>query len=316
MYHRMMYHASITRPGKSNLTCNARAFSVVALFLALAVLATPALASHENDCIGGAPLCTFTTTRIIEVGSGWKTGRQVKVELSADDASDSDEHWNGSSYVSDDDTFDNAGAYKWTITALVSSPLNLTGQSVNFTTKNGLGSGTISLKIKDDGIHFQDYGSNTEVASLYVTIVDPDGIRIVSHSGSIVVNDAIEVYAETPVVWQLTYSGEDLPWSGEVEEQITWPLTSYRNVSPATPQTISGTFTDIIAWTPGSEDNGRFTDNHWSSFPKPLPTGGNYHVLANHQKFKNNEAGGAFFGATFTDYEYIDSTPAFTHDEQ
>jgi hypothetical protein len=255
---------------------------------------------------------SFTATPMINV-SGYKVGRNVDVSLTGS-ASDTDCHV--PAWSSEPDTFAAADAYKWVITGLTtSSPDNLTGQTQSFTTKNGLGTGTIKLKVNDDGIHYDDTSLWMELASRTVQIVDPTNIRIVSQApAQITVNNPpTEVKMETTVVWQLTYSGTDLPWSGGILEQTTTWNHGLNVVNPLSVSVLAD-FSGAGPFT--ADNNGRFNDPHETSvLGPPLPWAGRYHVVTNGQRFKNAENGGILFGSTFSDYEYYDNGPTATHNE-
>ena len=205
MYGRIKQIASIIHLRRMNFVRGPGPLGAIGTLAVLTLLATSvAFASHEDDKVGGDPKGTFSADPLIVVSNSYKVGRRVEVDLSGN-ASDMDCHWNGTKFEEKSDTFDGANAYKWVISNLSStSPLNLTGQSVDFTTKNSLGSGDIIMKVKDDGVHYQDLTTNTQVASIKVHIVDPDGVRIVSQNGSIVTNDANEVATDSTVVFQVT----------------------------------------------------------------------------------------------------------------
>ena len=122
---------------------------------------------------------------------------------------------------------------------------------------------------------------------------------------------------EMELIWQLTYVDQDLPWVGiGVTEYIKngagveyqWNVTYPESYTPGGSEAAWYTFYPY--------NTGWFYDYHYSSFPKPLPASGKYHVGYNSQRFEyDNGIGDIPFTSTFMDYEYIDSTPIFTHHE-
>ncbi|HIJ65349.1 MAG TPA: hypothetical protein HPP77_05290 [Candidatus Hydrogenedentes bacterium] len=271
------------------------------------VYCSGAWAAHLKDCPGDVPTGSFSATKLI---SGYKTGRDILVNLGGS-ATDMDDHyvspWNYTWLA------DGIADYKWVVTNLATtSPLNLTGQNVSFTTKNATGSGSVIMKVLDSGNHYQDFADYTPVASINVTIVDPTDIRIVSQNGAITTSGPPTWICETDVIWQLTYNGEDLPWAKRIREQITLPVDFFLNVVDPLAQAPAGDFEDLAQWS--ADQDGRFTDHHTSTFPS-IPNAGRYHVWVNDQRFKNVETGN-LFGSTFRDHEYIDDVPNFTHHEQ
>jgi hypothetical protein len=148
-------------------------------------------------------------------------------------------------------------------------------------------------------------------------IVDPDDARIDSQPGSILVNNPPTVISTKAIItWQLRYSGKDLPWRGQITENIKqYPsLDFFWNVGSIS-QTPTGSYSDVSTWPWGWVTNGgQYFDNHTTAWTgHNWPSAGNYHVCVCYQRFKNDEAGGTIFSSVFDDTEYLDSGQNFTH---
>jgi len=187
--------------------------------LAALAIATSARADHPCDEAGSAPTATIEhDDKIIEVGGQKVTGSGVIVQLTAE-PEDKDLHKDSPSATGSTvaDTFSASGAIEWSqsnFNGTFSSPNSLT---TSYTTTTANGSGSIKLKIKDDGTHYKDLSDLTEKATLDLLVAVPDGARITSQSPSW---NATTRYMATAVEIQVTYQNHDLPWVGHLAEKF------------------------------------------------------------------------------------------------
>lgn len=289
--------------------------SATAVFLFVTLASPSAVAEHPSDEPYTCPTGTFTASNLIVVNNGYKTGRWVYVDLNAINCEDIDRHYSSGSYTS---VSDGIAEYKWVITNLaISSPLNLTGASTQFLTKKtGTGTGSIALKLKDNGTHIQEYDPAQTVASIAVEIVDPDGIYIKSRGPVTQHPTLYGGYQE--LTWQLTYSGVDLPFESQIKEKITYynPISNSAtyNISLGPYENPQGTPPYIWNQYPFSPTptGGHFVDPQELSTSIP-PITGTYDVVKMLQQWLNVEAGNTPIGSTFTIHMYYDHTGAFTH---
>ena len=146
-------------------------------------------------------------------------------------------------------------------------------------------------------------------------VIDPtEVIPIVLETNVYFDSDPVETY--TTISWYTMYNNDILAWRGlGITEFITnGDEIQYEYNVPDYHQTPSGTEAQWDTFAP--TNYGWFYDYHDGYFDKPLPESDKYHVAYIYQRFELKVPGGySSFGSTYIDYEYIDSTPSFHHDE-
>ena len=170
---------------------------------------------HDCDSKGDAPETDFTLTgRFRYEGDVILMGVETEINVSMTPG-DKDIHQATATDTPTpaDDTFSNPGAVEW------SEDLggwfdDSTKTSTKYFAPEIENEGHMFIKIKDDGVHAQDFDQLTEVCRIDVKIVKPDGVNIISQDQSFVAyqSPTITVWPQmtTPVVWQATYGGEAL----------------------------------------------------------------------------------------------------------
>lgn len=199
---------------------------VVLLILWMICLPSETFAQHE-DCEAGpyASGFSFSVTKLINV-NGYKIGRNVEVTATGQNASeDVDCHWTGSEF---EYQYDTPMLYHWAINDLYDyddEPDDFFVNPITFTTKDGIGEGSIIMENKDSGSCVQDKTDYEQTASINVEIVDPDGITydIVrpapTYDGGTGRAASYTLDASLDNM-KLTYSGVLLPWTGTILEDL------------------------------------------------------------------------------------------------
>lgn len=183
----------------------------LAIFTLLQLMAAGEILAQSA---GTAPTGNATITGgTITVAGNKVVGTNVDVQI-AGSAEDKDCNQAGGAY--EDDTFSKNGAYAWS-EQNNKGTFSGSGSSVTYTTPNTAGTFTVVLKVKDDGKVHQDNSSPKQVATVAVTVVDPDGIKGAAALGS---------YTEGSIFgtinFQVTYQGKNLPWKGRLAERTRW----------------------------------------------------------------------------------------------
>jgi hypothetical protein len=306
-------------------------YCVLIIIAALSFFNTSVIAELPGSYPGDPPTGYFYLTPVIPGSGGYYTGRNVYIELLAI-PEDLDGYicpvppiWH--------DEFSYDHAIKWVITNLTDeNPLNLEGVYAHFTTKNDLSlgnPGSIAMKVRDDGVYYQDVkiqDDNVQVASYNIWIIDPTGIRILSQTAEPINWATDPITIETSIVWQLTYNDVDFPWVGTgIQEYLNSYGVEYQygdqHQGIADPYAFypDGDNNPVAGyhWSPYNNEMGNegyFVDWHTAYFSKPLPSSYLYYVGYCSQRFMNYDLYG-YVDGHFLDYEFIDNTPAFKHDE-
>jgi hypothetical protein len=279
----------------------------------------PGVWGCENDDAGDAPSVNIAEQTGKTIAGGTKTGRNIALQLKAN-AEDWDLHLvEATCYVPAEDDI---AEYEWVVPeGICKDPPNPTNaETLDFTTiKTGAlpPAKTFKVKIKDAGNHYPDFEELTEIANGWtIQVVDPDDVALTE--GDV----AVTIYYTAPPnrvpygagltvthTFQLKYNGENLPWAGEVREQlgpIPFPALKANN---ATKTTALGDG-DGLGGITNADQNGSFSDTHQRGFYAPYqdgpppnvpnvpPNAGKYHVQSHRQRWRNQEAG-ELFGPTF-----------------
>lgn len=292
----------------------------------LTLSSTAVLAEHPEDTVGPAPTANITGDRLILNNS--VTGRQVSLTLSAN-AQDQDCHREeGQAPALVVDGANNGiAAYEWVVPADICAapPGNTTGATVSFTTANNAGvSGTVEIRLRDNGTHKQDWNALTVADTQDIELVDPD--EFLAHTVNVTTAYAIdfsEVQVGSNTTFQLRYQGNDLPWVGDIQKGFSRRAAAY-NVNP---EALAPAAAGDPTWTTvgAANQDGRVTFFDQCGFHQnpnglgpdepvtfkvncltPRPDAGRFNVHAYRRHLSNVESGNTEFGTPKSSRHWVE----------
>lgn len=297
------------------------------LFAACATLCifpfeTSPAGEHDCDAVGDAPEADFKFTgRFRYEDDVILIGVETEIDVSMT-PKDKDLHQATPSDTPApvDDTFDLPGAVEWS-EDVGGGFADAGAKNTKFTAPEIEVGGHIFIKIKDDAIHAEDYDELTEMYSIDIKIVKPDGVEIVSQVPSFIAyqSPSLTIYPQmtTPVVWQATYGGLPLACRVWLIEKYQF-AEHYADVLPGEYEFNRGgdwaNDGDWASFDDRTNEDGKITDVHNSSAHQFAGANeyidwGGAHYMG--RKDSNSSAGEVLL-ATFRDREYAigASTPA------
>ena len=238
---------------------NPKIFSVIFVIVTTMLFFSEiSFSDHPNDSVGPyASGFSFQTTKII---SGGIIGRNIEVTATGSTAVlDRDCHYvDANTSILQNDVM----LYSWSISSTLydTPPPDFNVNPISFTTKDGTGSGSIIMRVKDQGAHYQDKSGYENVASLNVTIVDPNGIDydVVVQSPYYVTKTGRDAEFNLDASLEnivLTYNGVLLPWTGSIKESLAgdavWtPPSPYYTSDPVNWERAAGYPAQVVRASP------------------------------------------------------------------
>lgn len=273
-------------------------------------------AEHSCDAVSSSPTSNIaTSSEVVTISNIKTTGVGIEVTLTANPV-DKDTHKDSPNDPGTevDDTFNNTGAIEWSST--LGGTFDKTNEKVvKWTSPNNPAQGDIILKLKDDGTHKQDFTVLTEVKRITIKVVNPNGSRIASQVPSF---DAHTRYMATPVIIQVTYQGQDLPWIGHLAEKYKGSSSFYNvlnlpYVYNANGQEFFPNWNTAGDYAIATSKQGRLTDNHTNP-NLPVIAGGQYVDLGGQHQVAYVDGGNKTSLQVFKDKEYLKRDAGATSD--
>ncbi|MCY2926307.1 MAG: hypothetical protein NT031_12870 [Planctomycetota bacterium] len=215
-----------------------------------------------------------TLNRLIDNNGDKATGRLVELKLTAVPR---DLDYCGDDGDTTNDSFALEGAHD--------GPYGVSTIQVRFTTMNAtVTTKMVKLKIKDDGVYYQDFTELTEVNSLGIAIVDPDGLKVEPNGDPTSAYGAPIIVAQN-VRFRLMYGSTCLPWCGS-DLQVQWgpmdgPQQDLNQPGFAPVSNPTGTWGNFSL-----TENGASTTLSSGGFRSDGPSQGKYDVCSMEMKFR------------------------------
>lgn len=196
--------------------------SIGSAIICAAIVHGQAASGHSCDEKGDAPTATIDKPpQVIEVDGKYVVGVGISVTLKAT-ITDKDKHKDSATDSGTDksDTFDAQGAIQWKEKNNKGDILGGATTQATFTSLEP-GDYEIVLKVKDDGAHYKDFTTLTEVKTFSISVVNPDGVKVKENGIALVQSSVLGgAEAKGPVTWQVTYQDQDLKWKGKLAEKF------------------------------------------------------------------------------------------------